>query len=78
MAQKITASMPEGMDLDFSYTIQYAALDPASGDAVAGVVVSTAAILATQLSAGGPAALAVAPVWVPVSLDALTGGGEGG
>lgn len=78
MAQKLTASMPEGMDLDFSYTIQYSALDPVTGDDVAGVVVSSAAILATQLSSGGAGALAVAPVWVPVSLDDLKPGGQGG
>lgn len=79
MAKKVTASMPEGMDLDVSYTIQYAALDPVTGDPVAGVLVSTAAILATQISSGGAAALAVGPVWVPVSLDDLQtdGGGSG-
>lgn len=77
MAQKLTASMPEAMDLDVSYTVQYAALDPATGAPVAGVIVSTATILAEQLSAGGPAALSVLPVWVPVSLAALQGDGGG-
>jgi hypothetical protein len=52
MAQKLTASLPEGMDLDASYTIQWAALDPATGDPVDGVIVGQAAMLVTQVTPG--------------------------
>lgn len=52
MAQKLTASMPEGMDLDGSYIVQWAALDPTDGSVVTGVVVSEAAMLVTQVSPG--------------------------
>ena len=64
MAQKITASMPEGMDLDNSFTIQWAALDPSSGAAVAGVNVSNVGMLVAQVSPGTADDLAVGPFMI--------------
>lgn len=61
MSKKLTASMPEGMDLDGSYTLQWAALDPSTGADVAGVVVSQAAMLVTQVSPGTAEDLQVGP-----------------
>jgi len=52
MAQKLTASMPIDMDLEFNYTLEFAALDPATGDPVDGVVVSDAYLLVDQVSDG--------------------------
>lgn len=52
MGQKLTASLPQGMDLDANYTLQWAALDPATGEDVAGVMISDASMLVTQVSAG--------------------------
>ena len=61
MAQKLTASMPIDMDLEFNYTLEFAALDPATGDPVDGVVVSDAYLLVNQISAAGAAALQSGP-----------------
>lgn len=72
MAQKVTATMPEGMDLDASYTIQWAALDPTDGSDVAGVVVSAAAMLVTQVTPGTAGDLATdtfVPLLTPIQLD---------
>lgn len=44
MAQKLTASMPAGLDLAEMYTIRFAALDPVTGAAVGGVTVSNVQI----------------------------------
>jgi hypothetical protein len=67
MAQKQTASMPTSLDLDASWTIQFAAVDPTSGAAVSGVNVSGAAIIADQV-AGTPEALTVAPYqYIPLA-----------
>lgn len=60
MAQKLSASMPEKLDLDASWTIQWAAVDPTTGAAVSGVTVSNAAIIADQI-AGTPEALSTGP-----------------
>jgi hypothetical protein len=61
MAQKLTASVPPGLDLVFNYTLEWAALDPDTGDDVAGVVISQATLLVNDFGAGGGAALAVGP-----------------
>lgn len=49
------------MDLDSSFTIRWAALDPNTGADVSGVVISQAAMLVTQVSPGGPEDLQVGP-----------------
>lgn len=50
MAQKLEAGMPDGLDLDESYTIRFSALDPSTGAAVSGVVISLAQIHAAEVS----------------------------
>jgi hypothetical protein len=73
MAQKLTASMPENMDLDGTYTVRWAALDPTTGDDVAGVVISNASMLVRQVSPGSFDDLSAdnfVPLYTPVSLDA--------
>lgn len=50
MAQKLTASMPEALDLAFTYAVQFAALDPTTGADVPGVVISGALLTVTQLT----------------------------
>jgi hypothetical protein len=60
MAQKVTASMPLSLDLDSSWVIQWAAVDPTDGSDVSGVNVSNGAFIADQVS-GTPEALAVGP-----------------
>lgn len=52
--------MPEGMHLPATYTLRFAALD-ASGADVSGVVVTTASLLVSQVSAGTPDELQSGP-----------------
>lgn len=61
MAQKLEGGLPEGMDLEAQYTIQWSALDPATGAPVAGVVVSNAGMLVTLVGSSVASALAVGP-----------------
>lgn len=73
MAQKLTASMPENMDLDGTYTVRWAALDPATGADVAGVEISNAAMLVSQVSPGGADELegsgfTLEPLFVPLPI----------
>ncbi len=79
MAQKITGAMPDGMDLTAGYTIQWAALDPSSGAAVANVVIQGAAMLVDQVSDGVPTDLNngpfnVPPLFVPLPITDTEGG----
>lgn len=72
MGQKITASMPQTMDLDASYTLQWAALDPNTGEDVAGVTISNASMLVSQVSPGTGADLVndgFVPLYTPVALE---------
>jgi hypothetical protein len=61
MAQKLNASMPDGLDLDELYTIRFAALDPVTGAAVAGVVISGVQIIAHNIGNAEGEALSVGP-----------------
>ena len=61
MAQKLTASLPEGMDLDQDYQIQFTAIDASTGDVIAGVNVSNASILAASLTGANVAGLELGP-----------------
>jgi hypothetical protein len=45
VAQKLTGGMPTDPDLGGSWQVIFAAVDPTTGDAVAGVKVSHAALL---------------------------------
>lgn len=72
MGQKLTASMPQTMDLDASYTLQWAALDPDTGEDVAGVTISDAAMLVSQVSVGTSIDLendGFVPLLTPVALE---------
>ena len=56
MAQKLTASMPENLDLQANYVVQITAVDPTTGALVSGINVSNVAIMAEQItpaSSGG-------------------------
>lgn len=70
MAQKLAAGIPSALDLEQSWRIQFAAVDPTSGAAVSGVKISNAAIICTQVGpTGGDAALLnEAPLWVAIPL----------
>jgi len=61
MSQKVTASMPEGLDLTQPYTISFAALSPTTGAAVSGVVISNAQIHVADLSNSEPELLQSGP-----------------
>ena len=61
MAQKLTAAMPEALNLDQKYTISFCALDPDTGDPVDGVTVSLAQIHAEVVTTGPAVDLNVGP-----------------
>lgn len=74
MAQKLTASMPDRLDLDQKYTLRFCALDPTTGDPVSGVNVSLAQIHVSLVSSeDGAQALAVGPFQL-IPLDELNSG----
>jgi hypothetical protein len=68
MAQKLAAGLPPDYQLGANFTIRLAALDPTTGAAVAGVVVSNVAIMAepvpVDLNEGTVEALP--PLFVPI------------
>ena len=61
VSQKLTANLPDMMDLTQSWQIVFAAVDPATGAAVTGVTVSNIGLLVDQLTPGGPIALQSGP-----------------
>lgn len=61
MAQKLNASMPEGLDLEFTYQIVIAAIDPSTGGLVSGVEISSAYLTVDQVSDGAPVDLQSGP-----------------
>ena len=61
MSQKVNASMPPNLDLTHQYTISFAALDPASGAPVSGVVISNAQIHCDNIGTLPNEQLAVGP-----------------
>lgn len=65
MAQKLTAGLPQDLDLAEAYTIRFAAIDPTTGAAVAGVTVTNAQIVADNIGATPPDELEVGP-WLLV------------
>lgn len=50
MAQKIDAAMPEAMQIGDGWIIEWAAVSPTDGSAVAGVTITNANVVATDLS----------------------------
>jgi hypothetical protein len=71
MAQKLTASIPEGMDLDANYTVRFTAVDASTGDPVAGVTVSGASLLVANISGGDLSTdlFDAEPLFTPVPVD---------
>ena len=61
MAQKLTASIAENMSLDNQFVIEWAAVDPATGDDVAGVLVSNVGMLVEPVGLTTADALVVGP-----------------
>lgn len=61
MAQKLTGSMPDGMDLESQYTLEFAALNPTTGAPVAGVTVSDVFLLVTPIDVADVGALQSGP-----------------
>lgn len=61
MAQKLTATIPPDLDLAEFYTIRFTALDPNTGDEVAGVNVSGCQIIASNIANTAGDALAAGP-----------------
>jgi len=82
MAQKLSAGLPENLDLTQPYTITFAALDPTSGAAVTGVVISNAQIHAANLSGSSMQQLTVGPpeqpLWLPIPTSILNTDTTGG
>jgi len=52
MAAPMKAAMPDNVDIGDSFTLRVAALDPSTGDAVAGVNISNMSIEVDHLTAG--------------------------
>ena len=68
MAEALTASMPQLLDLPDGYVVTWAAIDPTTGADVAGVVVSDVSIFGTTLGAGYSGSFNVGtPILVGVS-----------
>ena len=50
MAQKLTGNWPDTLDIGDGWTIEWAAVDPTTGAAVSGVVVTNANVVANDVS----------------------------
>lgn len=55
MAAPVTAGLPPNLDLDSGWEIVLAALDPTTGNAVAGVKVANASLMVRNLGGGAAA-----------------------
>jgi hypothetical protein len=69
MPPRVTASMPEGLDLPATYSLRFGAIDATTGDDVTGVLIDVASLVVTQLTPGGPEALATSgfvPLLIPL------------
>lgn len=64
MAEPFDAALPPAIALTGSYTIRLTALDPTSGDKVAGVTVSNLAMYIDNIGEGGVSDLGVGPYMV--------------
>ncbi len=74
MAQKLNAGMPDHLQLDNTFTLRWAALDPNTGAPVSGVTLSNTSLVVQQITPGGPTALEtdlfkIAPLFVPLPID---------
>ena len=71
MSQKQTAGIADTLDLTGGWVLQFAAVFPTDGSAVAGAKISNVAIVVSQIQ-GNMTDLqqpAVAPIWIPIPLD---------
>ncbi len=67
MAAPLQAPLPQGYDLITNYQVVFTALDATTGDLVTGVLVSNAAIVASQVE--GTLAQLATPMWLPLPLE---------
>lgn len=61
MAEPYTAAMPADLDLGGNYTLRLTAIDPATGNKVNGITVSSLAIYVLNTGSGSSGDLAVGP-----------------
>ena len=73
MAQKLTASMPDRLDIDASWQVVFAAVDPSSGAEVSGVTFSNACLQVEQVTPGTASDLVAGPFQL-IPLDELNSG----
>lgn len=73
MAQKLTATMPDRLDLDSTWNVVFTAIDPVSGNTVSGVTFNNANLIVEQVSVGLPSDLAVGAFQL-IPLDELNAG----
>lgn len=70
MSQKLTAGMPDQVEINVGYQVQLTALDPASGAVVTGVKVSNVYIVADPVFADTGETtdtfVPTTPLWLPV------------
>ena len=77
MGAPMNTGIPDQLDLDANYVIQFTALDASTGAAVTSVTVSNASLLVTNVL--GVDLLAdqdeTAPLWLDIPNDQLAGSG---
>jgi hypothetical protein len=74
MAKPLEGNLPPDLDLDAGYTIQFAAIDPTTGAAVAGVNVTTGTLLVTNVAGGDLTPPdQTEPLWIPLPAVPLGG-----
>lgn len=61
MSAPVIAPIPPDLDLPDGYIVQWAAIDPATGADVAGVVVTNVSMFGTLLDAGAGGGVTVGP-----------------
>lgn len=70
MAEKINAPMPRELDLGGGWQVVWAAVDPSTGAAVSGVVISNANVVAEDLTGGLGLPAADTPILLGVAATA--------
>lgn len=61
MAAPVIAPMPADLDLPDGYVVEWAAVDPSTGNDVAGVVVSSVSLFGTMLGTGAGGSIDLGP-----------------
>jgi hypothetical protein len=77
VSQPKTASIASDLDLGTAFTLQFTALDPASGAVVAGVIVTNATLTVMNVAGGDLDNLLeqIDPLFIPVPIDSADTGG---